>query len=72
MISAQGQKSMQERLIHDLMALPNSAVSNGLSCRTVDGANIVVVGQHHCPGKSKSGLFTGLRNHQDCWQHYED
>jgi exportin-1 len=27
MISAQGQKSMQERLIHDLMALPNSAVS---------------------------------------------
>jgi exportin-1 len=27
MISAQGQKSIQERLIHDLMALPNSAVS---------------------------------------------
>jgi exportin-1 len=26
MISAQGQKSIQERLIHDLMALPNSAV----------------------------------------------
>ncbi|KAJ4365313.1 Karyopherin transporter [Neocucurbitaria cava] len=28
MISAQGQKSMQERLIHDLMALPNSAWDN--------------------------------------------
>jgi exportin-1 len=27
MISAQGQKSIQERLIHDLMALPNQAVS---------------------------------------------
>lgn len=28
MISAQGQKSMQERLIHDLMALPNQAWDN--------------------------------------------
>ncbi|KAJ4330999.1 Karyopherin transporter [Didymella glomerata] len=28
MISAQGQKGMQERLIHDLMALPNSAWDN--------------------------------------------
>ena len=27
MINAQGQPSMQERLIHDLMALPNQAVS---------------------------------------------
>ena len=32
MISAQGQKSMQERLIHDLMSLPNAAVSIFFCC----------------------------------------
>ena len=35
MISAQGQKSVQERLIQELMSYPNTAVSRTLSFREV-------------------------------------
>ncbi len=46
MISAQGQKSMQERLIHDLMALPNSAVSM-TAYETCIRANVSSVGPYY-------------------------
>lgn len=49
MISAQGQQGIQERLIQDLMALPNQAVSTAYYCPIVVSAeSISPVGRYHC------------------------
>lgn len=49
MISAQGQKAIQERLIQELMALPNTAVSCPiLQFELYADYSVLLVGSHYC------------------------
>lgn len=70
MISAQGQKSIQERLIQDLMAFPNQAVSivPFWSCSVL----ISVVGIHHRCMQQGSKYFAGSSAYQNHWKYHED
>lgn len=56
MISAQGQKNIQERLIQELMSYPNQAVSTNLT--DIQGRTLIVifpiVGRYHQPSESES------------------
>jgi exportin-1 len=47
MISAQGQKSIQERLINDLMSLPNAAVSSRFLPLCDQSLTYGLVGSNH-------------------------
>lgn len=71
MISAQGQKSIQERLIQELMSLPNAAV-----CDFAHHINIwltsVVVGQHYRTSKHQSCHPSGRRHDQSDRKHHEN
>ena len=71
MISAQGQKSVQERLIQELMSIPNSAVSCsifGLWCQLTVGA----VGPNHLDSQCRQQLLGEPRDHPGHWKHHED
>ena len=80
MISAQGQRSPQERLIQDLMSLPNQAVSAFPTkrCvplqRTFDIAQLCrpLVGAHHIGRESRPFHPRRCRSDQDYRQHHED
>ena len=71
MISAQGQKSVQERLIQELMSFPNSAVSFldvwYWSCLTAS-----VVGHYHLDRQCRQQLIGEPREHSCDWKHHED
>ena len=72
MISAQGQKSMQERLIGELMSFPNQAVrpSFPLYCKPISFN--YTVGYDHCSGKSRSFEPFRWREDQNHWKHHEN
>lgn len=75
MISAQGQKSIQERLIVDLMSIPNQAVSiifnsNVFCCSTNSDAPIV--GSNYLAGERQPRRLARWRDYQGHWQHHEN
>ena len=54
MISAQGQKNIQERLIQELMSFPNQAVMMLQAYVKHKTDTCDVVGHDHCSGQSRS------------------
>jgi len=59
MISAQGQRSTQERLIQELMSYPNQAVRLKSSVPRAFVANFSAVGPNHRSGEPRSGFAPG-------------
>ena len=72
MISAQGQKSQQERLIAELMSYPNQAVRSHLP--SMSGLCLLehAVGLDHQPSQQRSFNTSRRRDHKSGWQYYED
>lgn len=65
MISAQGQKNLQERLIQELMAPANAAVRSPLQFVLLHIANHLKVGLDYRAGNSGQHKSTKSRDHQD-------
>jgi len=72
MISAQGQKTMQERLIGELMALPNAAVSQNFLSTHGCLLTHTPVGPNHTVSTPRSEHTSRCRDHQSHRQHHED
>lgn len=72
MISAQGQKNIQERLIQELMSFPNQAVMKLQAYVKHKTDTSDPVGHDHCASQSRSIESLRWRDYQDRRQYYED
>jgi len=72
MVNAQGQKSVQERLIQELMLLPNQAVSIRPDITLSAHANHAVVGHYHRTSSPEPGCTPRLRDYKGHWKYHED